>query len=63
MVDTVLGAEEVQELMTMYNKYSSWLEELHLQDYITQVTKLFRRSVFHLFRLLYRVSKHNCLWV
>ncbi|PNF19502.1 hypothetical protein B7P43_G02340 [Cryptotermes secundus] len=41
MVDTVLGAEEVQELVMVYNKYSSWLEELHLQDYIDQVAELF----------------------
>lgn len=53
MVDTVLGAEEVQELIAMYNKYSSWLEELHLQDYIDQVTKLFERSVIHLFTTLH----------
>jgi hypothetical protein len=55
MVDTVLGAEEVQELVMVYNKYSSWLEELHLQDYIDQVAKLFERSVIHvcLFRKLY----------
>jgi hypothetical protein len=52
MVDTVLGAEEVQELVVVYNKYSSWLEELHLQDYIDQVTKLFERLVICLFRML-----------
>lgn len=52
MVDTVLGAEEVQELVIVYNKYSSWLEELHLQDYIDQVTKLFERLVICLFRML-----------
>lgn len=52
MVDTVLGAEEVQELVMVYNKYSSWLEELHLQDYIDQVAELFERSVICLFIML-----------
>jgi hypothetical protein len=49
VVDTVLGAEEVKELAAMYSKYSSWLEEFHLQDYIDQTTKFFERSVIHLF--------------
>jgi hypothetical protein len=53
MVDTVLGAEEVQELVMIYKKCSSWLEELHLQDYIDQVTKLFERSLICLFRMLH----------
>ena len=48
MVDTVLGAEEVKELAAVYSKYSSWLEELHLQDYIDQTTKFFERSVMRL---------------
>lgn len=48
MVDTVLGAEEVKELAAMYSKYSSWLEELHLQDYVDQATKFFERSVINL---------------
>jgi hypothetical protein len=43
MVNTILGAEEVQELVMVYNKYSSWLEELYLQDYIDQVEELFER--------------------
>jgi hypothetical protein len=48
MLDTVLGAEEVKELAAMYSKYSSWLEEFHLQDYIDQATKFFERSVINL---------------
>jgi hypothetical protein len=47
MVDAVLGAEEVKELTAIYSKYSSWLEEFHLQDYIDQATKFFERSVIN----------------
>jgi hypothetical protein len=61
MVDTILGAEEVQEVVLVYNKYSSWLEELYLQDYIDQVTELFERSVACLFRMLYEIIENNCL--
>lgn len=43
MVNTVLGADELNELAAMYSKYSSWLEEFHLQDYIDQATKFFER--------------------
>jgi hypothetical protein len=53
MVNTILGAEEVQELVMVYNKYSTWLEELHLQDYIDQVEELFERSVVCLFIILF----------
>lgn len=48
MVVTVLGTEEVKELAAMYTKYSSWLEEFHLQDYIDQATKFVERSVINL---------------
>jgi len=51
MVDTVIGAEEVKELAAVYSKYSSWLEEFHLQDYIDQATEFFERSVI---KLLFR---------
>lgn len=40
MVQTLVGAEEVQDLIALYNKYASWLEELHLQEYVDQLTKL-----------------------
>jgi hypothetical protein len=48
VLDTVLGAEEVKELAAMYSKYTSWLEEFHLQDYIDQATTFFERSVINL---------------
>lgn len=58
MVDTVLGAEEVKELAATYSKYSSWLEEFHLQDYIDQATTFFERSVINLlFR--YKIIKNE----
>ncbi|PSN46112.1 hypothetical protein C0J52_17248 [Blattella germanica] len=41
VVNTVLGAQEVQELMEMYNKYSSWFEELHLREYTDKIIKFF----------------------
>jgi len=30
----VLSVEEAREIIALYNSYASWLEELHLQDFL-----------------------------
>jgi hypothetical protein len=46
MVDNILRAEEVRELIDIYNTYTTWLEELHLQEYIDKMYKFQERYVY-----------------